>query len=66
MRQIPMCPKCGQHHTLKLSDDMVIRCYKTSGGCGAEFTLDELPSLYRDEPEPIPPKTRNPRKVRKP
>lgn len=40
---IPVCPKCGEAHTLKLADDEKIRCFKVYGGCGAVFTLDEFP-----------------------
>lgn len=64
MKQIPVCPKCQEKHTLKLTDDMKIRCYVVAGGCGALFDLDELPSLYREDTGELP-RARKRRKERK-
>jgi hypothetical protein len=65
--KIPVCPKCREEHTLKLVDCLtggglisvaVIRCMKTSGGCGEVFTVAKLvvidssglvTELYQDE-----------------
>lgn len=49
MTLIPTCPECGEPRTLNLTDDMQIRCMKVKGGCGAMFTLDQFPTLYRDD-----------------
>jgi len=66
MALIPTCPKCGEAHTLKLTDDKKIRCVKVNGGCGAMFTLDEFPNLYRDDTaEPAKPSS-TPKRRRKP
>ena len=59
--KIPICPRCKQPHTLKLTDNFTVRCYRAHGGCGELFTLHAfaahdssgvLAELYREEEKP--------------
>ena len=65
--KIPVCPRCKQPRTLKLtetySDDepiMNIRCFEVHGGCGALYTVLRFAvmdnsgqvDLYREETDP--------------
>lgn len=47
--QLPHCPNCGKPLTLILWLDMTIACAPGSGGCGMEYSIDDLPKFYREE-----------------
>ena len=60
--KIPVCPRCGEPRTLKLTDNLTVRCYRAHGGCGERYTLghpfvvrdssSKPVNLYRDETDP--------------
>lgn len=49
-REVPTCPACHKQYTLILIDNG-FRCTRDAGGCGAFYSLDKLPKLYKRELE---------------
>ncbi len=45
--QVPTCPACNKEVTLVLGPNMEILCEKPSGGCGARYSVDRIPELYK-------------------